>query len=188
MKLLKVHWHEWYLHLIIHKSPKWEVYVCHIGWSGWPWNVAAKTYPSCTECLDQVSLHIPDSWESHLVAKSQCLHPAEKQGSAPAYPATVTHNGSIGEKEWSINCLQLIEQKTINFGQYHTYFTTWCGFCHPQIIRLWQLTFHNKWKVALSLSTILSKNKLSSQRKLSVSVKKSLPNMVDHWALSPAAV
>jgi hypothetical protein len=54
MKLLKVHWHGWYVHIIFHESPKWKVHGCQIGWSGWPWNVAAKTYPSFQECLVQV--------------------------------------------------------------------------------------------------------------------------------------
>jgi hypothetical protein len=52
--LLKVHWHGWYLHIIFHKSPKWKVQGCQIGRSGWPWNIAATTYPSFWECLVQV--------------------------------------------------------------------------------------------------------------------------------------
>jgi hypothetical protein len=44
-KFLKDHWH---------KSPKWKVHGCQIGWSGWLWNVAATTYPSFWECLVQV--------------------------------------------------------------------------------------------------------------------------------------
>jgi hypothetical protein len=52
--------------------------------------------------------------------------------------------------------------------------TTWCGFCDPQMIRLWRFTFPDKWKVASSLKTILSKNKLSSWRQFSISVQKFL--------------
>jgi hypothetical protein len=51
---LKVHWHEWNVHIIFHESPNWKVHGCHIGWSGWPWNVAATTYPPFRECLVQV--------------------------------------------------------------------------------------------------------------------------------------
>jgi hypothetical protein len=53
-KLLKVHWHGWYVHIIFHEFPKWKVHGCQIGWSGWPWNVAATTYPLFRECLVQV--------------------------------------------------------------------------------------------------------------------------------------
>jgi hypothetical protein len=52
--LLKVHWHVWYVHIIFHESSKCKVHGCQIGWSGWPWNVAAMTYPSFRECLVQV--------------------------------------------------------------------------------------------------------------------------------------
>jgi hypothetical protein len=52
--LLKVHRHGWYVHIIFHESPKWKVHGCQIGWSGWPWNVAATSYPSFRECLIQV--------------------------------------------------------------------------------------------------------------------------------------
>jgi hypothetical protein len=53
-KLLKVHWYVWYVHIIFHESPKLKVHGCQIGWSWWPWNVAATTYPSFPECLVQV--------------------------------------------------------------------------------------------------------------------------------------
>jgi hypothetical protein len=53
-KLLKVHWHGWYVHIIFHEYPKWKVRGCQIGWSGWPWNVAAMIYSSFQECLVQV--------------------------------------------------------------------------------------------------------------------------------------
>jgi hypothetical protein len=53
-KFLKVHWHGRYVRIIFHESPKWKVHGCQIGWSGWPWNVAATTYPSFLECLVQV--------------------------------------------------------------------------------------------------------------------------------------
>jgi hypothetical protein len=53
-KLLKVHWHGWYVHIIFHESSKWKVHGCQTGWSGWPWNVAAMTYPSFWECLIQI--------------------------------------------------------------------------------------------------------------------------------------
>jgi hypothetical protein len=53
-KLLKVHWHGWYVNIIFHESPKLKVHGCQIGWSGWPWNVAATTYPFFRECLVQV--------------------------------------------------------------------------------------------------------------------------------------
>jgi hypothetical protein len=43
-----------------------------------------------------------------------------------------------------------------------------------QMIRLWQFTFPDKWKVASSLKTILSKNKLYSLRQFSISVQKFL--------------
>jgi hypothetical protein len=49
MKLLKVHWRGWYVHIIFHESPSWKVPGCVIGWSGWPRNVAATTYPSSWE-------------------------------------------------------------------------------------------------------------------------------------------
>jgi hypothetical protein len=52
--------------------------------------------------------------------------------------------------------------------------TTWCGFCDRQMIRLWRFTFPDKWKVASSLKTILSENKLSSWRQFSISVQKFL--------------
>jgi hypothetical protein len=51
---LKVHWHGWYVHIIFHESPKWKVHGFQTEWSGWPWNVAATTYPSFRECMDQV--------------------------------------------------------------------------------------------------------------------------------------
>jgi hypothetical protein len=53
-KLLMVHLHGWYVHIIFHESPEWKVHGCQIGWSGWPWNVAATTYPSFRECSVQV--------------------------------------------------------------------------------------------------------------------------------------
>jgi hypothetical protein len=52
--------------------------------------------------------------------------------------------------------------------------TTWSGFCDPQMIRLWRFTFLDKWKVASSLKTILSENKLYSFRQFSISVRKFL--------------
>jgi hypothetical protein len=39
-KLLKVHRYGWYVHIIIHESPKWKDHGCQIGWSAWPWNVS----------------------------------------------------------------------------------------------------------------------------------------------------
>jgi hypothetical protein len=50
-KLLKVHWHGWYVHIIFHE---FGVHGCQSGWSGWPWNVAATTYQSFRECLVQI--------------------------------------------------------------------------------------------------------------------------------------
>jgi hypothetical protein len=99
-KLLKVHWHWLYVHIIFHESPKWKDSGCQIGWSGWPWNVAATTYPSSCE-----------------------------------------------------------------FRQLGS------GFFDPRVIRLWRFTFPDKWKVASSLETILSKNKLYSLRQFSISVQ-----------------
>jgi hypothetical protein len=49
--------------------------------------------------------------------------------------------------------------------------TTWCGFCVPQMIRLWRFTFSDKWNVASSLQIILSKNKISCLRRFSISVQ-----------------
>jgi hypothetical protein len=53
-KLLKVHCHGWHVHIIFHESPKLKIHGCQIGWSGWPWIVAATAYPSFRECLVQV--------------------------------------------------------------------------------------------------------------------------------------
>jgi hypothetical protein len=53
-KPLMFHWHGWYVHIIFHESPKRKVHGCQIGWSRWPWNVAATTCPSFRECLVQV--------------------------------------------------------------------------------------------------------------------------------------
>jgi hypothetical protein len=52
--------------------------------------------------------------------------------------------------------------------------TTWSEFCDPKMIRLWRFTFPDKRKVATSLKTILSKNKLYSLRRFSISVEKFL--------------
>jgi hypothetical protein len=52
--------------------------------------------------------------------------------------------------------------------------TTWSRFCDPQMIKLWRFTFPDKWKVASSLKTILSKNKLYSLRQFSILVQKFL--------------
>jgi hypothetical protein len=53
-RLLKVHWHGWYVHIIFHESPKWKARGCRTGWFWWPRNAAATTYPSFRERLVQV--------------------------------------------------------------------------------------------------------------------------------------
>jgi hypothetical protein len=60
--------------------------------------------------------------------------------------------------------------------------TTWSGFCGPQMIRLWRFTFPDKWKVASSLKTILSKNKFYSLRQFSISVQKFLRCGLNSWS------
>jgi hypothetical protein len=109
MALTILSWSSWRstgmggIHIIFHESPKSEIYGCQIGWSGWPWNAAAMTYPSSCEL-------------------------------------------------WQLGS----------------------GFCDPQMIRLWRFTVPYKWKVALSLKTIWSKNKSYSLRQFSISVQKFL--------------
>jgi hypothetical protein len=61
IKLLKIHCHGWYVHIIFHESQKRKVHGCQISWSRWPQNVAATAYPYSLECLVQVLHHIRDS-------------------------------------------------------------------------------------------------------------------------------
>jgi hypothetical protein len=58
-KLLQVHWHGWFVHIIFRESPKWKLHTCHIRWPGCPQNVAAMTYPSSQQCLIRIPHHIP---------------------------------------------------------------------------------------------------------------------------------
>jgi hypothetical protein len=53
-------------------------------------------------------------------------------------------------------------------------FTPWCGFFNNQMTGLWRFSFPDVWKLASPMKSIFSKNKLSSSKRFSISVQKSL--------------
>jgi hypothetical protein len=99
----------------------------------------------------------------------------------------VTRSGSSGEREWSVHLCSAYSTENIHLLTVSRMFEIWCGFCDPQMIRLWWFTFPDKLKVASSPKVILSQNNLSPSRQFVISVQ-NLSNVVNRWASTPAAV
>jgi hypothetical protein len=82
----------------------------------WLQNAATMTYPSSWECLVQVPLHIPV-----IVGRSPILlpnHTADiqlwKKEVFQHIKVHVTHNGSLGKKEWSVNLCSAYSTENIH--------------------------------------------------------------------------
>jgi hypothetical protein len=163
------------VHIIFHKSPKWKVHGCQIGWFWWPWNVAATTYPYSWEYLVQVPCHIPvTGWQVLTCCQitlftSYCGTRKFSSISQYMWPAMVAL-----EKKKSVKLCSAYSTENIHLRTVMHMFNNLVQSLWSPDDRLWQFTFPDKWMVALSLKTILSKNKLSSSRWFSVSVQKSL--------------
>jgi hypothetical protein len=164
--LLKVHWHWWYLYVIFHKSLKWKVRGCQIGWSGWPGNVASTTYPSSLECLVEVPRHIPEVVGRAPSCCSKC-----SSMSRYTWPVMVVSAEKNGRKPVFAYSTENIHLRTVSHMLGNLVRILWSPDDY-----IWQFAFPDKWEVASSLETVSSKNKLPSSRRVSISVQKCLPS------------
>jgi hypothetical protein len=141
--------------------------VCLIRWSGWPQNVATTTYPSSLECLVQVLRNISvivgrDSilFPNHTVYIQLWMKKCSRKSMYTWHVMVVSAN-----KNYLQICVMLTAPKTFTFDCL-TY--VW-QLCADSMISRW-LEYDN----LPSLRSIITKNKLSFSRWISITVQRSL--------------